>query len=98
MERQSGRTGNFDHRTFESTVDDLPEGRPDQRPLTPAQRRQVAAYIAAIVRRPARADAAESEEALMLGLWVRFRDTFDALRGPYGHSDAEDFQLAMRRL
>ncbi len=98
MERQPGRTGNFDHRAFESTVDDLSEGRPDQRPLTPAQRRQVAAYIAAIVRRPARAEAAVSEETLMLGLWVRFRDTYDALRGPYGHSDAEDFRLAMQRL
>ena len=98
MERQSGRTGNFDHRAFESTVDDLSEGRPDQRPLTPAQRRQVAAYIVAIVRRPARADVAESEEALMRGLWGRFRDTYDALRGPYGHSDAEDFRLAMQRL
>ena len=98
MERQPGRTGNFDHRAFESRVDDLPDGRPDQRPLTRAQRRQVAAYIAAIVRRPARAPAAESEEALMLGLWVRFRDTYDALRGPYGHSDSEDFRLAMQRL
>ncbi len=98
MERQPGRTGNFDHGAFESTVDDLPAGRPDQRPLTAAQRRQVLAYIAAIVRRPARAEAAESDEALMLGLWVRFRDTFDALRGPYGHSDAEDFRLAMQRL
>lgn len=98
MERQPGRTGDFDHRAFESTVDDLSDGRPDQRPLTPAQRCQVAAYIAAIVRRPARAAAAESEEALMLGLWVRFRDTYDALRGPYGHSDSEDFWLAMQRL
>jgi len=98
MERPPGRTGNFDHRAFESTVDDLADGRPDQRPLTPAQRRQVLAYIAAIVRRPARAAAGESEEALMLGLWVRFRDTFDALRGPYAHSDAEDFRLAMQRL
>ena len=34
----------------------------------------------------------------MLGLWVRFRDTYDALRGPYGHSAAEDFRLAMQRL
>jgi hypothetical protein len=98
MERQPGRTGNFDHRAFERTVDDLSEGRPDQRPLTPAQRRHVAAYIAAIVRSPARAAAAESDEALMLGLWVRFRATFDALRGPYGHSDAEDFRTAMQRL
>jgi hypothetical protein len=98
MERQPGRTGDFDYRAFESTVDDLSEGRPDQRPLTAAQRRQVLAYIAAIVQRPASAAAAESEEALMLGLWVRFRDTYDALRGPYGHSDAEDFRLAMQRL
>ena len=98
MERQAGRTGNFDHRTFESTGDDLSDGRPDRRPLTPAQRRQVAAYIAAIVRRPASAAAAESEEALMRGLWVRFRDAYDALRGPYGHSDDEDFWLAMQRL
>ena len=98
MEHQPGRTGNSDHRAFESTVDDLSDGRPDQRPLTPAQRSQVAAYIAAIVRRPARAAAAESEEALMLGLWVRFRDTYDALRAPYGHSDSEDFWLAMQRL
>ena len=98
MERQPGRTGNFDQRAFESTVDDLSDGRPDRRPLTPAQRRQVAAYIAAIVRRPASAAAAESEEALMRGLWVRFRDAYDALRGPYGHSDSEDFWLAMQRL
>ena len=98
MERQPGRTGNFDHRAFESTVDDLSEGRPDQRPLTAVQRRQVLAYIAAIVRRRARTAAGESEEALMRGLWGRFRDTYDALRGPYGHSDAEDFRLAMRRL
>jgi len=98
MERQPGRPGNFDHRAFESTVDDLSDGRPDQRPLTPAQRCQVAAYIAAIVRRQARAPTAESEEALMLGLWVRFRDMYDALRGPYGHSDSEDFRLAMRGL
>ena len=98
MERPPGSTGNFDHRAFESTVDDLSDGRPDQRPLTPAQRRQVAAYITAIVRGHARAEAAESEEALMLGLWVRFRDTYDALRGPYGHSDSEDFRLAMQRL
>jgi len=98
MERPPGRAGNFDHRAFESTVDDLSDGRPGQRPLSPAQRRQVAVYIAAIVRRPARAAAAESEEALMLGLWVRFRDIYDALRGPYGHSDSEDFWLAMRRL
>lgn len=98
MERQPGRTGNYDHRAFESTVDDLSDGRPDQRPLTPAQRHQVAAYIAAIVRRPARAAAAESEEAMMLGLWVGFRDTYDSLRGPYGHSDPEDFRLAMQRL
>jgi hypothetical protein len=98
MVHQPGRTGNFDNLAFESTVDELSDGRPDQRPLTPAQRCQVAAYIAAIVRRPARAAAAESEEALMLGLWVRFRDTYDALRGPYGHSDSEDFWLAMQRL
>jgi hypothetical protein len=98
MERQPGRAGNFDHRAFESTIDDLSDGRPDQRPLTPAQRCQIAAYIAAIVRRPARAAAAESEEALMRALWVRFRDTYDALRGPYGHSDSEDFLLAMQRL
>ena len=98
MERQPGRTGNFDHRAFGSTIDDLSDGRPDQRPLTPAQRCQVAAYIAAIVRRPARAAAAESEEALIRSLWVRFRDTYDALRGPYGHSDSEDFRLAMQRL
>jgi hypothetical protein len=98
MERQPGRTGNFDHRAFESTIDDLSEGRPDQRPLTPTQRCQVAAYIAAIVRRPAMAAAAESEEALVLGLWVKFRDTYDALLGPYGHSDSEDFLLAMQRL
>lgn len=98
MEHQPGRTGNFDHRAFELTVDDLADGRPDQRPLTPAQRCQVAAYIAAIVRRPARAAAAESEETLMLGLWVSFRDAYDALRGPYGHSDDEDFWLAMQRL
>jgi hypothetical protein len=98
MVHQPGRTGSFDHRAFESTVDDLSDGRPDQRPLTPAQRCQVAAYIAAIVRHPARAAAAESEEALMLGLWVRFRDIYDALRGPYGHSDSEDVWLAMQRL
>jgi hypothetical protein len=98
MVHQPGRTGSFDHRAFESTVDDLSDGRPDQRPLTPAQRCQVAAYIAAIVRRPERATAAESEEALMLGLWVRFRDIYDALRGPYGHSDSEDVWLAMQRL
>lgn len=98
MERPPGRAGNFDHRRFESTVDDLSDGRPGQRALTPAQRCQVAAYIAAIARRSARAAAAESEEALMLGLWVRFRDTYDALRGPYGHSDSEDFWLAMQRL
>jgi hypothetical protein len=98
MEHQSGRTGSFDHRTFESTVDDLSDGRPGQRPLTPAQRSQVAAYIVAIVRRPARAAQAESEEALMLGLWASFRDAYDALRGPYGHSDSEDFWLAMQRL
>ena len=98
MEHRPGRPGNFDHRAFESTVGDLSDGRPDQRPLTPAQRRQVVAYIAAIVRRPASAAAAESEEALMRGLWVRFRDAYDALRGPYGHSDDEDFWLAMQRL
>jgi hypothetical protein len=98
MARQPGRTGNFDHPAFESMVDDLSDGRPGQRPLTPAQRSQVAAYIVAIVRRPARAAAAESEETLMLGLWVRFRDAYDALRGPYGHSDSEDFWLAMQRL
>jgi len=98
MVHQPSRTGNFDNRAFESTVDELSDGRPDQRPLTPAQRCQVAVYIAAIVRRPARAAAAESEEALMLGLWVRFRDTYDALRGPYGHSDSEDVWLAMQRL
>jgi len=98
MVHQPSRTGNFDNRAFESTVDELSDGRPDQRPLTPAQRCQVAAYIAAIVRRPARAAAAESEETLMLCLWVRFRDTYDALRGPYGHSDSEDFWLAMQRL
>jgi hypothetical protein len=98
MEHQPGRTGSSDHRAFELTVDDLSDGRPDQRPLTPAQRCQVAAYIAAIVRRPARAAAAESEETLMLGLWVSFRDAYDALRGPYGHSDDEDFWLAMQRL
>jgi hypothetical protein len=98
MEHHPGRTGNFDHHAFESTVDDLSDGRPDQRPLTAAQRRQVAAYIAAIVRRSASAAAGESEEALMLGLWVRFRDTYDALRGPYGHSDSEDVWLAMQRL
>src|ERR1019366_1897300 len=74
MEHQPGRTGSFDHRAFESTVDDLSDGRPGQRPLTPAQRSQVAAYIVAIVRRPARAAEAESEEALMLGLWASFRD------------------------
>jgi hypothetical protein len=34
----------------------------------------------------------------MRGLWVRFRDAYDALRGPYGHSDDEDFWLAMQRL
>ena len=34
----------------------------------------------------------------MLGLWVRFRDIYDALRGPYGHSDSEDVWLAMQRL
>jgi hypothetical protein len=67
MERQSGRTGNSDHRAFESMVYDLPAGSPDQRPLTVAQRRQVLAYITAIVRSPARAAAAESDEALMLG-------------------------------
>jgi hypothetical protein len=98
MEHHPGRAGNFDHHAFESTVDDLSDGRPDQRPLTLAQRRQVAAYIAAIVRRPAREAAAESEEALTLGLWARFRDTYDALRGPYGHSDSEDVWLAMQRL
>lgn len=98
MERQPGRTGNFDRSAFESTVDDPSDGRPDQRPLTPAQRCQVAAYIAAIVRRSARAAAAESEETLTRGLWVRFRDAYDALRGPYGHSDSEDFWLAMQRL
>ena len=98
MEHQPGRTESSDHGGFESTVDDLSDGRPDRRPLTPAQRRQVAAYIAAIVRRPASAVAAESEEALMLGLWVRFRDIYDALRGPYGHSDSEDVWLAMQRL
>src|SRR5450756_1421969 len=98
MVHQPSRTGNFDNRAFESTVDELSDGRPDQRPLTPAQRCQVAAYIAAIVRHPARAAAAESEEALMLGLWVRFRDIYDALRGPYGHSDSEDVWLAMQRL
>lgn len=98
MVRQPGRTGNFDHRAFESTGDDLSDGRPGQRPLTPAQRCQVAAYIAAIVRLSARAAAAESEEALMRGLWVRFRDAYDALRGPYGHSDSEDVWLAMQRL
>jgi hypothetical protein len=98
MEHHPGRTGNFDHHAFESTVDDVSDGRPDQRPLTPAQRCQVAAYIAAIVRSPARAAAAESEETLTLGLWVRFRDTYDALRGPYGHSDSEDVWLAMQRL
>jgi hypothetical protein len=69
MVHQPSRTWDFDNRAFESTVDELSDGRPDQRPLTPAQRCQVAAYIAAIVRRPARAAAAESEEALMLGLW-----------------------------
>jgi len=42
--------------------------------------------------------AAESEEALMLGLWVKFGARYDALRGPYGHSDSEDFWLAMQRL
>ena len=98
MEYQRGSTGKFDHPAFESAVDDLSDGRPGQRPLTPAQRCQVAAYIAAIVRRPARAAAAESEEALMLGLWVKFRASYDALRGPYGHSDSEDFWLAMQRL
>ena len=98
MVDQPGRTGNFDHGAFKSTVDELSDGRPDQRPLTSAQRCQVAAYIAAIVRRSARATAAESEEALMLGLWVRFHDTYDALRGPYGHSDSEDCWLAMQRL
>lgn len=51
MQHQPGRTGSFDHRAFESTVNDLSDGRPDQRPLTLAQRCQVAAYIAAIVRR-----------------------------------------------
>ena len=61
MEHHPGRAGNFGHHAFESTVDDLSDGRPDQRPLTLAQRRQVAAYIAAIVRRPAREAAAESE-------------------------------------
>ena len=98
MERQPGRTGNFDRSAFESTVDDLSDGRPDRRPLTPAQRRQVAAYIVAIVRRPAKAAGAESDEALMLGLWASFRDAYDALRGPYGHSDSEDFWLALQRL
>jgi hypothetical protein len=98
MEHHPGRAGNFDHHACESTVDDLSDGRPDQRPLTLAQRRQIAAYIAAIVRRPAREAAAESEEALTLGLWARFRDTYDALRGPYGHSDSEDVWLAMQRL
>jgi len=61
MEHHPGRAGNFDHHAFESTKDALSDGRPDQRPLTLAQRRQVAAYIAAIVRRPAREAAAESE-------------------------------------
>ena len=98
MEHQPSRTGSFDHHGFESTVNDLSDGRPGQRPLTPAQRRQVAAYIVAIVRRPARAAAAESEETQMLDLWVSFRDAYDALRGPYGHSDSEDFWLAMQRL
>ena len=34
----------------------------------------------------------------MLSLWASFRDAYDALRGPYGHSDSEDFWLAMQRL
>jgi hypothetical protein len=96
MAHPSGRPGNFDHRPFQSMLDDLADGRPGQRSLTPAQRAQAAAYIAAIVRRPAA--AAESEEARILDLWVRFRDAYDALQGPYGHSDAEDFWLALQRL
>jgi hypothetical protein len=35
---------------------------------------------------------------LMLRLWASFRDAYDALRGPYGHSDSEDFWLALQRL
>jgi type I restriction-modification system DNA methylase subunit len=54
--------------------------------------------LVAIVRRPARAAEAESEETQMLDLWASFRDAYDALRGPYGHSDSEDFWLAMQRL
>lgn len=98
MEHQPSRTESSDHGGFESTVNDLSDGRPGQRPLTPAQRHQVAAYIVAIVRRPAKAAGAESDEALMLGLWASFRDAYDALRGPYGHSDSEDFWLALQRL
>lgn len=74
----------------------LVDWKTDHRGLLSAHRAADGAYVFAIVAR----QCPESEEAALrrLCLWARLRSLYDALRGPWQKSDAEDFTKAMSQL
>jgi hypothetical protein len=77
----------------------LEDWKADHRPLSDEQRAHVGSYIQAIVRRgdpAARGADAVANEAR--DLWMRFRETFDELRGEFMRSENEDVGRALARI
>jgi hypothetical protein len=77
----------------------LEDWKSDHRALSDEQRAHAGAYIQAIVRRgDPEARGAEAVATEARELWVRFRETFDDLRGEYGRSEREDVGRALARI
>jgi hypothetical protein len=77
----------------------LEDWKPDHRALSDEQRVHVGRYIQAIVRRgDPEARGAEAVAAEARELWMRFRLTYDDLRGDYMRSEREDVGRALVRI
>jgi hypothetical protein len=77
----------------------LLDWRDDHRNLSDENRDAAGRYITAIVERDLHAqEDVRAERALAAGLWLRFREAYDGLAGPYMKSEREDFARALGRL